>query len=137
MTDIDSRYRRFLLQGGGLIVLLSGIMLAGAVMLSRIAEMVTPMIVGIGFAVVVELADATVWRHVAGNSPDSLPTFFMAVSGIRMLLALAVMFVYYLVAGSQQMPVFFLVFMAYYFVVLIHHTVYFSKSRSAAAGQTK
>ena len=45
----------------------------------------------------------------------------------HMLLALAVMFVYYLVNGRDAMLVFFLVFMAFYLVSLIHHSVFFAR----------
>jgi hypothetical protein len=44
-----------------------------------------------------------------------------------MLMALAVMFVYYLVNGRDAMLVFFLVFMAFYLVSLIHHSVFFAR----------
>ncbi|MDE6012341.1 MAG: hypothetical protein K2G91_06350, partial [Prevotella sp.] len=92
-------------------------------------SILVPVIVSSVFALVVESADAMLWRRIAKRSPDSLPTFFMAVSGVRMLLAIAVMFVYYLVVGRQSMLVFFLIFMVYYLLLLIHHSVFFAKDR--------
>ena len=44
-----------------------------------------------------------------------------------MLLALAVMLVYYLVCGSDTMLTFFLVFMAFYLVALAHHSIFFAR----------
>lgn len=90
-------------------------------------SILTPAIVSVAFTLVVAVAIGLVWRRVASRSPESLPTFFTAVSGFRMLLALAVMFVYYLVAGRGAMLVFFLVFMAFYVVSLAHHSIFFAR----------
>lgn len=90
-------------------------------------EMLTPVIVSVVFTLVVSGAVAVIWRRIAKRSPESLPTFYTAVSGFRLLLALAVMFVYYLVNGSDAMLVFFLVFMVFYLVSLAHHSVFFAK----------
>lgn len=79
------------------------------------------------FTLVAFVTIGLVWRRVAKQSPESLPTFFTAVSGFRMLLALAVMFVYYLVAGRDKMLPFFLVFMVFYLVSLAHHSIFFAR----------
>lgn len=86
-----------------------------------------PLIVSAVFTIVVSFASGLVWRRVAKQSPDSLPTFYTASSGFRLLLGLAVMFVYYLVAGRPAMLVFVLVFMAFYIVSLAHHSVFFAR----------
>lgn len=128
MTDIERHFRRYLIQGLSCIVVLTAI--AVTVMLfAGISDMLAPIIVSVVFAFVAESADAIIWRKVATDAPDSLPTFFMAVSGVRMLFALAVMFVYYLVAGRGAMLTFFLVFIVYYFMQLVHHTTFFAKDR--------
>lgn len=90
-------------------------------------DLLTPIIIGASFTLVVFTAIALVWRRVAKRFPDSLPTFYTAVSGFRMLLALAVMFVYYLIAGRDMMLPFFLVFMAFYVVSLTHHSIFFAR----------
>ncbi len=89
--------------------------------------LLTPAIVGSAFTLVVAGAITMIWARVASQSPDGLPTFFTAVSGFRLLLALAVMFVYYLACGRAQMLPFFLVFMAFYFASLAHHSVFFAR----------
>ena len=66
-------------------------------------DLLTPIIVSVAFSLVTCVAIAQIWKRVAQNSPDSLPTFFTAVSGFRLLLALAVMFVYYLVDTQDSM----------------------------------
>lgn len=90
-------------------------------------SILTPAIVSVIFTLVLAVAVGLVWRRVAIGSPESLPTFFTAVSGFRLLIALAVMFVYYLVAGRSAMLVFFLVFMVFYVVSLAHHTIFFAR----------
>ena len=89
--------------------------------------LLTPAIIATVFTLVVSAAIGMVWRRVAKRSPESLPTFFTAVSGFRMLLALAVMFVYYLVYGRSAMLLFFVVFIVFYFVSLAHHSIFFAK----------
>ena len=90
-------------------------------------ELLTPAIVSVAFTLVVAAVIGLVWCRIAKNSPESLPTFFTAVSGFRLVLALAVMFVYYLVVGRDNMLVFFLVFMVFYFASLIHHSIFFAR----------
>ena len=63
-------------------------------------DLLTPAIVSVAFTLLVCITIGVVWNYVAKNSPDSLPTFFTAVSGFRLLLALAVMFVYYLLDSN-------------------------------------
>lgn len=86
-----------------------------------------PLIVSAVFSLVFTSADALIWRAVAKKSPESLTTFYTAVSGFRMLLALATMFVYYIICGRESMLEFFLVFMSFYVIHLVHHSVYFAR----------
>ena len=89
-------------------------------------DLLTPAIVSVAFALMMCFTIGLVWRYLARNSPDSLPTFFTAVSGFRLLLALAVMFVYYLL-NKETMLSFFLVFMVFYVTSLAHHTIFFAR----------
>ncbi len=90
-------------------------------------DLLTPAIISAVFTLVMCWTIGLIWRRVAKRSPESLPTFFTAVSGFRLLLALAVMFVYYLVDTHDSMLRFFLVFMAFYIVSLVHHTIFFAR----------
>ena len=90
-------------------------------------DLLTPIIVSVAFSLVTCVAIAQIWKRVAQNSPDSLPTFFTTVSGFRLLLALAVMFVYYLVDNQDSMLRFFMVFIVFYFGMLIHHSIFFAR----------
>lgn len=129
MKDIDRQFKRFLLQGYSIIIMLTVIALV-VMKVFMMSQIQNPLIVSVVFAIVVESIDGLVWRKVAKGSPDSLPTFFMSVSGIRMLSAIAVMFVYYLVMKSDSMMTFFVVFIVYYFALLAHHTIFFAKDHT-------
>ena len=89
-------------------------------------DLLAPAIVSVAFTLLVCFTIGLVWRYLARNSPDSLPTFFTAVSGFRLLLALAVMFVYYLL-NKETMLNFFLVFMVFYVASLAHHSFFFAR----------
>lgn len=78
---------------------------------------------------ILELADILIWSCVASNSPDSLPTFFMGVSGFRMLICLMVFFIFYFVASRQQMLLFLCIFAVFYVAMLVHHTLFFSHGK--------
>ena len=90
-------------------------------------DLLTPTIIATVFTLVVSAAIGMIWRRVAKRSPESLPTFFTAVSGFRMLLAFAVMFIYYLVFGRSAMLLFIVVFLVFYFVSLAHHSIFFAR----------
>jgi F0F1-type ATP synthase assembly protein I len=126
VNDIDKLSKRYARQE----LLLTAALFLITLLVMRVwylDELLVPVIVSAAFTLVVSTALAVIWRRVATKSPDSLPTFFTAASAFRMLLALAVMFVYYLVNGRDAMLVFFLVFMAFYLVSLIHHSVFFAR----------
>ena len=103
------------------------LLVLGVMSVSNIEGLLVPAIVGAVFSLVVSTAEALIWRRVAKQSPDNLPTFYTAASGFRLLLALATMFVYYLVKGRDAMLVFFIVFMIFYLVLLAHTSVYFAR----------
>ena len=85
-----------------------------------------PVAVSAVFSIVVESADALVWRKVAKKSPDSLTTFYTAVSGFRMLLALATILVCYIIVGRDAIMPYILVLLVFYFAMLAHHSIFFS-----------
>lgn len=92
-----------------------------------VAEIMYPVAVSAVFSMVTESADALVWRKVAKKSPGSLTTFYTAVSGFRMLLALATMLVCYIIVGRAGIMPYVLVLLVYYFVMLAHHSIFFSR----------
>lgn len=126
MINFNKLISRYIWIGLTISVLLMAVAYAGLTLAGTLQHAVVNVLIGFCFYMFVTLAEAFVWRHVASTSPDSLPTFFMGVSGVRLMLALAVMFVYYLVVGRDAMLPFFLVFAVFYIAQLIHHSYFFS-----------
>ena len=110
----------------GLYVSAALFMLTLLVMQVWFLDLLAPAIVSVAFTLVVCFTIGLVWRYIAKNSPDNLPTFFTAVSGFRLLLALVVMFVYYLL-NKETMLSFFIVFMVFYVASLAHHSFFFAR----------
>jgi len=108
-------------------LLITGLMLIAFIVMNvwLLDRILTPLIISVIFSVLVENIDILIWKRVARRSPESLPTFFMGVSGFRMLLGVIVIFIYYLVAEQETMLSFFLVFVIFYVTLLIHHTLFF------------
>ena len=125
VNSVDKLSKSYMKQGLFLTVALA--LLTLLVMQVWQFDLLVEIIVSVVFSLVVCWTIGLVWRWVAKNHQESLPTFFTAVSGFRLLLALAVMFVYYLVCGRGAMLPFFLVFMVFYFASLIHHSIFFAK----------
>lgn len=126
--DIDKQVWCYRKQSTLLIVALS--LIAFIVMkVWYLNEILTPLIISVVFSLTVENVGIMIWKGMAKRSPESLPTFFMGVSGFRMLLGIVVMFIYYLVADSRTMLVFFCVFAAFYVTLLVHHTTFFARER--------
>lgn len=98
-----------------------------AMQLFRLDQLAIPLVVSSMFSLVLSFSYSFFWRLVATKHPDSLTAFYTASSGLRMLLALIVMLVYYLIAGRSVMLPFLVVFMTFYMVMLIYHTIFFSK----------
>ena len=124
--DISKLSILYLVQG----IVLTIIATIGTLLVEQftsVGDLRVPVMFGCGFSLAIVLAEGNIWRLESTNHPDSLPTVFTALSGFRMLLALATMFVYYLIAGREAMLPFFLVFMVFYVLLLIHHSVFFAK----------
>ena len=92
--------------------------------------LLTPVLVSMCFALIVELSDAFIWKRLENKTEETKATFFMAVSGFRFLLALLMLFVYYFMSDRAGMITFILLFAPYYFSVLVHHSIFFSHLRS-------
>ena len=118
MTDINKLCKLYIKQGLWAIIGLSFFILS-IMWIGAIKGMLVPLTVAVVFSL------------MSKRAVDSLPTFFMAVSGFRMLLALIVFFVYYLIAGRSEMSVFFLIFLVFYLMLIIHHALFFAKMQKS------
>ena len=126
MADIDKLCGKYI--AGSLVCV--ALLTIAALLVEKLqiaSQLACPVAVSAVFSIVVETADALVWRWVAKKSPDGLTTFYTAVSGFRMLLALATMFVCYLIVGRNAVAPYIIVMMVYYFVLLAHHSIFFSR----------
>jgi len=131
MTVVGKLSRRYIIQAVVLIIVVCAAVY-GVKLAFGLGEVTVPLAVSVVFALVVECSDALVWRLVAQKSPDSLPQFYTAVSGFRMLLALGTMFVYWLVEGQENIRLFFVVFAAFYILLLAHHSIFFAGVSNSA-----
>ena len=126
MADIDRLCSKYIVWSMIIVVLLT--VAAFLVEKTGLASaLMYPVAVSAVFSIVVESADALVWRRVAKKSPEGLTTFYTAVSGFRMLLALATMVVCYIIVGRAAVAPYIVVMLVYYFVLLAHHSIFFSR----------
>lgn len=126
MADIDKLCGRYIVWSMVYIFILT----IGSFIFEKLglfSGLMYPVAVSAVFSIVVESADALVWRKVAKKSPDSLTTFYTAVSGFRMLLALATMLVCYIIVGRDAIMPYILVLLVFYFAMLAHHSIFFSR----------
>ena len=123
--DINKQCKKYILQTVFIFAVMNSIVIIVQKMWGL--DLLAEMIVSSSFLLVTGVAIALIWRWVASNHKESLPTFFTAVSGFRLLLALGVMFAWYLADKNDTMLQFFMVFMAYYVVSLVHHSFFFAR----------
>lgn len=123
INDISRRYWKYSL------LLTVGLTFATLILIQvcGLYGLVIPLIVSSIFTLLIALLYSILWRQIATKHPDSLTAFYTASSGMRMLLALVTMFVYYLITGRSEMLPFVIIFMAFYIVMLIYHTIFISK----------
>ncbi len=96
-----------------------------------------PLIVAFLFAVAETILVTMLWLRTALGCLDRMATFHTASSGFRMLAALAVLLVAYLVVGRNGIMPFFAWMLLYYFLALVLHSVFFSKENAKLYGRDK
>ena len=124
--DIAKISRRYVVQ---VFVACAALVLA-VMALSKFAHvdgLVSPLVISAVFVLVVEFADIYIWSRLARNGGKMLPTYYSAVSGFRMLLALFTLLGCYIAVGRDAMMRYCLVFMVFYLWCIIHHSVFFSR----------
>lgn len=130
IDEISKISRRYLVESLLTTMVLILLTLGLAYCLS-IETIVAPLSVSAVFSIVVNGLDGFIWKKVASNSEESLPTFYTAVSGFRMLLALATLLVCYIIVGRDAMLVYCLTFIGFYFIHLAHHAIFFARVSNA------
>lgn len=129
VVNIQSASKRYIQQAVQIVFALFLLELLILQMLG-VGLLLTPVLVSMCFALIVELSDAFIWKRLENKTEETKATFFMAVSGFRFLLALLILFVYYFMSDRTGMIAFILLFAPYYLAVLVHHSIFFSHLRS-------
>ena len=132
-NEIDIRYWKYIRQG---VTLMAVLFFLTLVLAMSYPSVTLPLIVSAVYALFVEIGAVTAWRKVANEAPDSLPSVFLAISGGRFMLALGVMFVYFLLVGKTgkgDMLTFVLIFAAFYLSAVLHHTLFFTHKHNTDA----
>lgn len=125
-TDIRNACRRYIIQTVCIVLLLS--LATAAVSLAiGFKQFACPLVVSVVFALVIDMADSVVWSKVSTKGDDALSTFFTAVSGFRMLLALATLLGCYIAVGRDAMLGYCVVFLIFYLALVLHHSIFFTR----------
>ncbi len=118
----------YMVQSLALIVVLTALVFLCIVNWGDLSLMAVPTVVTAGFQLLACLAYGIAWRAVACRSSASLPVFYLAASGIRMLAGIATVVVYlFLASDTSSVRFFVFLFLAYYLVLLVYDTLYFVK----------
>lgn len=124
--NIDHLSWNYRKQGIGLVgaLFLMGLLLINLLHLENI---LTAFITSTVYGLIIEFADGLVWGKVARKAADNLTNFFMGVSIVRILSALLMILIYYMIAGRTAMFDFLVVFACFYLAIILHHTLFFRK----------
>lgn len=124
--DVEKASKRYVAQLLGMAIVLC--LIAETLMSFKIVgDIMAPLTVSCIFMLTVGSVIAFIWKKVAISSPDSLTTFFTAVSGFRMLLALMTLLGCYIAVGRDNMDAYVIVFLLFYLASLAHHSIFFAR----------
>ena len=107
--------------------LVNALVMTGIGYFFKLDYLVMPIVVTCLFSVFETVALSLVWRWVALSHADSLPLFYSASSGFRMLFALFILTAVCLVVGRDAMAPYVIVFVVNYIVMLVVHSRFFTK----------
>ena len=130
MSEINLKCVKYI-SGTVILIGVISLLMYIASIIGWVTDWMMPVAVSVAFFLIMEVADILVWRMVSLKSPDFLTTFYSSVSGFRMLLALAALFVCYFCVDEGKMATFVVVFLIYYFVMLAHHAIFFAREANA------
>ncbi len=99
-------------------------------------DVALPLVIAFLYAVLESLIVTALWSRTVLKSlrnggisslHSPLSTFHTALSGLRLLAILALLFIIYLAVGRERILPFFIYIMVFYFAMLITHTLFFSR----------
>ena len=102
------------------------------------SDVLNAILISAAFSFLTSIAYQAAWKSVAKNSPSSLTKFYLAAPALRMMAAVLVILVYYVLnryavqgdgtpAIRRMMLMFTFVFLAYYISMLVLDCVYFAQ----------
>lgn len=125
MENVSARVREYISQ-----ILVLGLLLNFAVSIIQkftVINLFAPMVISSLFMWIAGIIIILVWKHYETKNPESLPMFFMAVSGFKMLAAIGTLFLCYLAIGGESIRWIVILFVIYYVIFLAHHAIFFAK----------
>ena len=125
MENVSARVREYISQ-----ILVIGLLLNFAVSIIQkftVVNLFAPMVISSLLMWIAGIIIILVWKRIETKSPESLPMFFMAVSGLKMLAALGTLFICYLAIGGENIRWVVILFVIYYVIFLMHHAIFFAK----------
>ncbi len=96
-----------------------------------------PLGIAFVFAVIETILITLLWMRTAVYHIDRMPTFHTASSGFRLLAALVVLLVAYIIVGRENILPYFAWLMLYYFAALVLHSVFFSRENNKIFDESK
>lgn len=125
MREIANRYLMQSIVIIAVLALLTALYIIGVGQTMLFASALVP---AAAFQLVACVAYGMTWRMIAGGSVSSLPLFYLAASGLRMLAGVAFVLVYlFVVKDTLTVRFFVITFLIYYLLLLIYDTIYFVK----------
>lgn len=102
------------------------------------SDVLNAILISAAFSFLTSIAYEAAWKGIAKNSPSTLTKFYLAAPALRMMAAVLVILVYYVLnrnatntdgspAIRRLMLSFTFIFLAYYVVLLVLDCVYFAK----------
>lgn len=86
-----------------------------------------PALISASFFFVLTTVIGCIWRWLETSHKEILTSFFLAVSGFRMLLSLVVLGIVYAFVGRDAMLPYVLVFFVFYIITTGYHSIFFAR----------
>ena len=90
-------------------------------------RLVNPLVVSALFSLVASTVYGVAWASVAKKSPANLAKFYLAASGLKMMLAAAVFLVCAVLTDKQNLVGFTAIFALFYIVLLVFDCIFFAR----------
>ncbi len=91
------------------------------------AGVTIPALVSASFFFFFSTVIGCLWRWLETSHKEILTSFFLAVSGFRMLLSLIVLGIVYAIVGRDAMLPYVLVFFVFYIITTGYHSIFFAR----------